>query len=131
VVERQTGLNKTLILILISLNAGLYTVVGYITYFGIVVFGVRFWPAVVVPAVFAVLFGSYVGDVGAAIGIFISDMLTHGMPLLSLYFKNPHLDVLKVSSKYQDHVESGDFLDREVSSTTRMIARAIMNWADK
>jgi len=50
---------------------------------------------------------------------------------LGYSFVNPHLDGLAVSSKYQDHIESGDFLDREVSSTTRMIARAIMNWADK
>lgn len=47
-------------------------------------FGVRFWPAVVVPAVFSVLFGPLFGGVGAAIGIFISDMLSHGMPFLSL-----------------------------------------------
>jgi hypothetical protein len=70
--------------VFISINAGLYVVAGYLTYFGIVIFGVRFWPAVVVPGVFSVLFGPYVGGIGAAIGIFISDMLTHGMPLLSL-----------------------------------------------
>lgn len=77
-------MNKTRILTLISLNAALYTVVGYLTYAGIIVQGVRFWPAVVVPAVFSVLFGPLVGGVGAAIGIFISDMLSHGMLFLSL-----------------------------------------------
>jgi len=71
-------------IVLTAVNASLYTVVGCLTYFGIVVFGVRFWPAVVVPAVFSVLFGPLVGGVGAAIGIFICDMLSHGMPLLSL-----------------------------------------------
>lgn len=81
---KKSGLAKTLLVVLTSINAGLYTVVGYLTYFGIVLYGVRFWPAVVVPGVFAVLFGPFVGGVGAAIGIFISDMLTHGMPLLSL-----------------------------------------------
>ena len=81
---KNPGLAKTLLVVLTSINAGLYTVVGYLTYFGIVLYGVRFWPAVVVPGVFAVLFGPFVGGVGAAIGIFISDMLTHGMPLLSL-----------------------------------------------
>ena len=69
---------------LISLNAALYTAVGYLTYAGIIVQGVRFWPAVVIPAVFSVLFGPVVGGIGAAIGIFISDMLSHGLPFLSL-----------------------------------------------
>jgi len=77
-------LSKTLMIILTAVNASLYTVVGCLTYIGIVVFGVRFWPAVVVPAVFSVLFGPLVGGVGAAIGIFICDMLSHGMPFLSL-----------------------------------------------
>lgn len=67
----------------------LYGAVGYIIYslapittpgVGIV----RFWPSVVIPAVFAVLFGPFVGGLGAAIGIFLSDMAIHGDPLLSL-----------------------------------------------
>lgn len=77
-------LNKTRLIMLVSLNAALYTSVGYLTYAGIVVQGVRFWPAVVVPAVFSVLFGPIVGGVGAAIGIFLSDMLSHGLLFLSL-----------------------------------------------
>jgi len=76
--------NRTVMIVLMAVNASLYTVVGCLTYLGVVVFGVRFWPAVVVPAVFAVLFGPLVGGVGAAIGIFLCDMLSHGMPLLSL-----------------------------------------------
>jgi hypothetical protein len=66
------------------MNGALYAVVGTLTYLGIFVYGVRFWPAVIVPAVFASLFGPMVGGVGAAIGIFISDVLIHGEPLLSL-----------------------------------------------
>jgi uncharacterized membrane protein len=67
----------------------LYAVTGYIIYLflPIVTPGigiVRFWPNVVVPAVFAMLFGPLVGGLGAAIGIFISDILIHGDPLLSL-----------------------------------------------
>jgi uncharacterized membrane protein len=67
----------------------LYAVTGYIIYLflPIVTPGigiVRFWPNVIVPAVFAVLFGPLVGGLGAAIGIFISDILIHGDPLLSL-----------------------------------------------
>ncbi len=67
----------------------LYAAVGYIIYLflpittpGVGV--VRFWPNVVIPAVFAVLFGPLVGGIGAAIGIFISDTLIHHDPLLSL-----------------------------------------------
>jgi hypothetical protein len=70
-----------------ALNAALYAVVGVMTYLGILapVLGVvRFWPGVFVPAVFAVLFGPIVGGLGAAIGIFLSDMVVHGNVLLSL-----------------------------------------------
>jgi hypothetical protein len=70
------------------LNAALYVTIGMLTYLGIfapIVGVVRFWGlAVVVPAVFAALFGPIVGGVGASIGIFISDMLVHGNAILSL-----------------------------------------------
>lgn len=72
---------------LIASNAALYAVVGLATYFGIFapVFGtVRFWPSVVVPAIFSILFSPWIGAVGAAIGIFISDMVVHGNPILSI-----------------------------------------------
>jgi len=78
---------KPLEAITISLNAALYAAFGYLTYFGIftpVIGVVRFWPAVIIPAVFATLFGPFVGGVGAAIGIFISDMMVHGNALLSI-----------------------------------------------
>jgi len=80
---------KPLDIAMISLSAALYTVVGILTSLGLVspVVGVvRFWPAVVVPAIFAVLFGPLVGGISAAIGIFISDMVYpgHGIALLSL-----------------------------------------------
>lgn len=59
------------------------------SYMGIVspVVGVvRFWPAVIVPAIFATLFGPWVGGIGAAIGIFLSDMTYgHQIALLSLF----------------------------------------------
>lgn len=80
---------KTLDVAATALNAALYAITGYIIYVflpittpGIGI--VRFWPNVVIPAVFAVLFGPLVGGFGAAIGIFISDVLIHGDPLLSL-----------------------------------------------
>jgi hypothetical protein len=80
---------KALDVTLIAINAALYAAIGYVLY---VIFpfvcptvgGVRFWPVVVIPATFSVLFGPIVGGGGAAIGIFISDMLIHGDPLLSL-----------------------------------------------
>ena len=64
--------------------AALYAVIGLLTSFGLNLGGVAFWPAVVIPSVFAVLFGPWVGGTGAAIGIFIRDVIYHGDPLLSL-----------------------------------------------
>ncbi|TRO51813.1 hypothetical protein E2P61_05135 [Candidatus Bathyarchaeota archaeon] len=65
--------------------AALYAVIGLLTSFGLNVGGVAFYPAVVVPAIFAVLFGPLVGGIGAGIGIFIRDVIYHGDPLLSLF----------------------------------------------
>jgi uncharacterized membrane protein len=75
---------KTSDVAMIGVCAALYAVVGRLTDFGVTVGGVAFWPAAVIPAIFAVLFGPWTGGVGAAIGIFIRDMLFHGDPLLSL-----------------------------------------------
>jgi uncharacterized membrane protein len=69
---------------MIGICAALYAVVGILTSFGLSLGGVAFWPAVVIPSIFAVLFGPWVGGTGAAIGIFIRDLLYHGDPLLSL-----------------------------------------------
>src|SRR3990170_215462 len=46
--------------------------------------GVGFRPPAFPPAVFAALYGPWVGGTSAAIGIFARDMLAHGNPLLSL-----------------------------------------------
>jgi len=78
---------RTLELALIGLNAALYAGVGYLTYLGLfapVVGTVRFWPSVVIPALFSVVFSPRVGALGAGIGIFISDMVIHGDPFLSI-----------------------------------------------
>jgi len=74
---------------MIGIGAALYALVGIITNMGLVtpVFGVvKFWPAVIVPGIFALLFGPWVGGISAAIGIFVSDMVQpgHGIVLLSL-----------------------------------------------
>jgi uncharacterized membrane protein len=69
-----------------ALNAALYVAVGVL--FSIVVpirfGGVRFWPQVIIPATFAAIFGPWVGGFGAAVGIFISDIMLGNDPLLSL-----------------------------------------------
>jgi hypothetical protein len=69
-----------------AINAALYAAVGALwTIFPIMAFGVRFWPQVFVPGTFAVIFGPWAGGVGAAIGIFIADVLYgHHDALLSL-----------------------------------------------
>ena len=78
---------KALNIVAVGVCGVLYATIGYLTYLGIfcpVIGVVRFWPSVVIPAVFSVLFGPVVGGLGASIGIFISDMLIHGNALLSL-----------------------------------------------
>ncbi len=85
--EKRLEKRRSLEVALIASNAALYAVVGIATYFGIFapVFGtVRFWPSVVIPATFSILFSPWIGAVGAAIGIFISDMVVHGNPILSI-----------------------------------------------
>lgn len=70
----------------LALNIALYIAVGYIFYTIIPISygGVRFWPPVIVPAVFAVVFGPLVGGIGAAVGIFLSDAIFGNNLLLSL-----------------------------------------------
>ncbi len=72
-----------------AINAGLYAALGVIFFYILPITApgigtVRFWPPVIIPAVFAALFGPWVGGVGAMIGIFVSDMFIHGNPVLSL-----------------------------------------------
>jgi len=78
---------STIEVVTMGICGALYAGFGYLTHLGIfapVIGVVRFWPSVVVPAVFYILFGPIVGGVGAAIGIFISDMIIHSNALLSL-----------------------------------------------
>jgi hypothetical protein len=86
--EKSRSFLTTLQLTMTAINAALYAAIGLVTFFGIFApqpLGiVRFWPAVVVPGVFATLFGPWVGGIGAAIGIFASDMLIHGNAFLSV-----------------------------------------------
>jgi hypothetical protein len=82
----RTSLPTSLQLAATAINAALYAAVGALwTIFPITAFGVRFWPQVFVPGAFSVLFGPWTGGVGAAIGIFIADVLYgHHDALLSL-----------------------------------------------
>jgi hypothetical protein len=74
---------KTQDIVVIGISAALYAAFGIATA-GWSFLGVGFLPAVVIPAIFAVLYGPWVGGLGAALGIFIRDMFVHGIPLLSL-----------------------------------------------
>lgn len=77
---------KTLNIAAFALNAALYVAVGVLfsTVVPIKFGGVRFWPQVIIPAAFAALFGPWVGGFGAAVGIFLSDIMLGNDPLLSL-----------------------------------------------
>jgi hypothetical protein len=74
---------KAIDIVVIGISAALYAVFGILTA-GFNFLGVGFLPAVVIPAVFAALYGPWVGGLGAAIGIFIRDMFAHGNAALSL-----------------------------------------------
>jgi len=82
----EKGVPASLMLATTAVNAALYAAVGALwTLFPVTAFGVRFWPQVFVPATFAVLFGPWTGGVGAAIGIFLADVIYgHHDALLSL-----------------------------------------------
>ena len=72
----KRGTSLSLKLATTAVNAALYAGVGALwTAFPLLIFGVRFWPQVFVPAAFSVLFGPWVGGVGAAIGIFLADVI--------------------------------------------------------
>ena len=77
---------KTLHIAAFALNAALYVALGVLvsTILPLNFGGVRFWPQVIIPAVFAAVFGPWVGGLGAAVGIFISDVALGGSPVLSL-----------------------------------------------
>ena len=74
---------KTQDVAVIGICAALYAVFGILTA-NFSFLGVGFLPAVVIPAVFAALFGPWVGGLSGALGIFIRDMFVHGNAALSL-----------------------------------------------
>ena len=74
---------KTQDIAVMGICAALYAIVGISTA-NVNFFGIGFLPAVVIPAVFAVLYGPWVGGISGAIGIFIRDMFVHGNAALSI-----------------------------------------------
>lgn len=69
----------SLIVVAIALNAALYAVGSITTAYIPSPWGIgQFRPAVVIPAFFAVIFGPWVGGVGAALGTLIADSIKHG-----------------------------------------------------
>ncbi len=81
----QKSLPASLRLVTTAINAALYAIVGVLSAPLPTFFGIRIWPQVFVPASFAVLFGPWTGGVGAAIGIFLADVIYgHHDALLSL-----------------------------------------------
>lgn len=74
---------RTQDIVVIGICAALYAAFGILTA-NFSFLGIGFLPAVVIPAIFAVLYGPWVGGISGAIGIFIRDMFVHGIPLLSL-----------------------------------------------
>jgi hypothetical protein len=108
---------KTISIAAFALNAALYVALGVLlsSVVPLSFEGVRFWPQVIIPAVFAVVFGPWVGGLGAAVGIFISDVSLGGSPLLSVmagitsnfvgfwligYIANKKIDLKKSSAIY-------------------------------
>ncbi len=74
---------KTQDIAVIGICAALYAIVGISTA-NVSFFGIGFLPAVAIPAVFAVLYGPWVGGISGALGIFIRDMFVHGNAALSI-----------------------------------------------
>lgn len=108
---------KTIDVAAFALNTALYVALGVLlsTVMPLNFGGVRFWPQVIVPGVFAVVFGPLVGGLGAGVGIFLSDVMLGYPPLQSLivgvpanflgfyligYIANKKFDLRKTTSVY-------------------------------
>lgn len=111
----QRKIPSSLQLVTTAINAAVYAGVGALwTVVPITVYGVRFWPQVFVPATFAALFGSWTGGVGAAIGIFLADVIYgHHDALLSL--------LVGVPSNFLGFFIIGWLTDRNPTPTSRRI----------
>ena len=73
----------------IILCAALYFVTILLTAYIPTGFIIQFRPAVVVPAIFAVVMGSWVGGTGAALGTFTASVIRYGTPILTIFSGTP------------------------------------------
>jgi hypothetical protein len=103
-VKKELAHLKAQDIAVIGICAALYAIVGISTA-NVNFFGIGFLPAVVIPAVFAVLYGPWVGGVSGAIGIFIRDMFVHGNAALSLVAGVPANFILFFLIGYLSHRE--------------------------
>jgi len=112
---KHRSIPTSLRLVTAAINAALYAGVGALwTIFPLTVFGVRFWPQVFIPAAFSVIFGPWVGGVGAGIGIFIADVLYgHHDALLSM--------LVGVPSNFLGFFIIGWLARRDFARTTRRV----------
>ena len=77
-------MRKSLMIALAALNATLYAITAYATAYTESPWSHgQFRPAILIPALFATIFGSWVGGIDAAIGTLICDSIKHG-PLYML-----------------------------------------------
>jgi len=69
----------SLIIVATAINAALYAVGSFATAYIPSPWGMgQFRPAVVIPAIFSIIFGPWAGGVGAALGTLIADSVKHG-----------------------------------------------------
>lgn len=80
---------RSLDIALTSSCAALYCIGSLATAFiptGVII---QLRPAVLIPAIFSVLFGPWIGSVGAALGTFIASIIRYGTPLLTIFSGTP------------------------------------------
>lgn len=82
-------MRPSLNVVLTAICAALYAVGSYATAYIPTPWLVQLRPAVVIPAVFAVLFGPLVGGLGAAIDTFIASIFTYGTAVLTIFSGTP------------------------------------------
>ncbi len=117
---------------LIAMNAALYAGLGYLSFSGIfapVVGTVRFWPVVIIPGLFAIIFSPRIGALGAGLGIFISDILIHGDALLSLTVGVPaNLAGFYLLGKLYQIFRSGSRVVLPILQAAPLILVTLMTW---
>ncbi len=75
---------------LTAINAVLYCTGSLATaYLPTGPFFIQFRPAIAIPAIFAVLFGPWIGGLGAALGTFLASIIRYGTPLLTIFGGTP------------------------------------------